>query len=286
VVELKSGQNRLAALLVVTRWIRVVWPVVFLIPLGVLAGRFCTFSITDPIYHGLVGAHEWIWAIWAGLALLSVTSAAWQLLAAEREVGPLLRFACDPPRDIRATFDGCCTQLGMPAGLVFIALPNPIAFAHWRGRAVVLSAGMVSELSPEDIGLVMRHELLHLRRADQWRAFAWNMFFAMLVLPGFRAVEQILNRRREHAVDDACRIGHEAAYAQLLLRNSPRRDGLYGSICTSSAGIPGLAGLNLPPDYLTDRSLPAIVAVTVLALVLFSQILFIAALPYLQANHC
>ena len=70
-----KAQNAGKAPQAVIRWLRILWPVVFLIPLGFWAGRYCALSITDPVYHAILWAHERIWMIWAALALLSVGSA-------------------------------------------------------------------------------------------------------------------------------------------------------------------------------------------------------------------
>lgn len=268
------------------RWVRTLWPVVFLVPLGFWAGRDCALSITDPVYHALLWAHERIWMIWAALALLSVGSAAARVFGAERGVSVLLDFASEPTSDVQSIFNETRSWLNMSAGLVVLDLPARIAFPHWRRNAVVISSGVLRGLTRSEVRLVMLHELEHLRRRDQWRALVWHVFFALLILPGFSAIEQLLNRRRERSVDDMCRLASSTTYARLLERNTIRRDKLYGSICTSKVGVPGLAGLNAAPQYLADRTLPAALSVLVLALVLLSQMLFISALPFLETHHC
>lgn len=268
------------------RWVRVLWPVVFLVPLGFWAGRYCALSITDPIYHALLWAHQRIWMIWAALALLSVGSAAARLFGAEQQVSALLDFASEPPSDVLSIFNEIRSWLDMSAGLVVLDLPARIAFPHWRRNAAVVSTGMLQGLTPSEVRLVMLHELEHLQRRDQWHALVWHGFFALLILPGFSAVEQLLNRRRERSVDDMCRSASPTTYEHLLERNAIRRDKLYGSICTSKAGVLGLSGLNAAPQYLADRTLPAALSVLILALVLLSQMLFISALPFLLTHHC
>lgn len=281
-----DAQNAGKAPQAVIRWVRILWPVVFLVPLGFWAGRYCALSITDPVYHTLLWAHERIWMIWAALALLSVGSAAARVFGAEQQVTALLDFAAEPTSDVQSIFNETRSWLDVSAELVVLDLPARIAFPHWRRNAVVISSGMLRGLTPSEERLVMLHELEHLRRCDQWRALVWRGFFALLILPGFSAVEQLLNRRRERSVDDMCRLASPATYARLLERNSIRRDKLYGSICTSKAGVLGLAGLNAAPQYLADRTLPAALSVLILALVLLSQMLFISALPFLEAHHC
>ena len=281
-----DAQNARRAPQAVIRWVRIVWPVAFLIPLGFWAGRYCALTITDPVYHALLWAHERIWMIWAALAVLSVGSAAARVFGAEQQVSTLLDFTSEPACDVQSTFDEIRSWLDMSARLVVLDLPARIAFPHWRRNGVVISSGMLLGLTPSEVRLVMLHELEHLRRHDQRRALAWHTFFALFILPGFGAVEQILNRRRERSVDDICRSASAATYDKLLERNAIRRDKMYGSICTSKATVPGLAGLNAAPQYLADRTLPAAVSVLILALVLLSQMLFISALPFLETHHC
>lgn len=268
------------------RWVRSLWPIVFLIPLGVFAGRFCRFSLTDPAYHALLSAHQDLPVILVALAALSLGSVAVSVAVSESSLNVLLRLACAPPPAIQTEFEDVRSQIGVASTLIYLDLQQRVAFPHWRANAVVLSACAVRDASRLEIRLMFLHELAHLRRRDQYRALAWRLFFALLILPGFGAVEQLLNRAREAAVDRTCMGEHPDVYSRLLQRSSTRRDKLYGSVCTPGVGIPGLSGLNASPQYLADRTQPAAIAISVLALVLINQLFFLSALPYLKAHHC
>lgn len=268
------------------RWIRILWPAVFLIPLGFWAGRYCSLSLTDPIYHALLAAHVHIAMIWAALAILSLGTATVRVFVLEQQVGTLLKFRSEPSQNVQAIFEEVKSWLETSAELIVLDLPNPIAFPLWRKNAIVVSEGMFRGLKASGARLVLLHELEHLRRNDQWRALLWHVLFALLILPGFGAVEQLLNRKRERAVDAICGSDSPDTYANLLLRGSTRRDKLYGSICTSNVGVPGLTGLNAEPEYLADRTLPAALSVLVLGLVVLSQLLFFSTLPFLETHHC
>lgn len=281
-----ATQSATKAAIIFVRWVRTLWPVAFLVPLGVFAGRYCNLSVTDPFYHALLWAHERLPEIVLGLAALSLARLAVSVAISESSLNVLLRFASDAPENIRSEFENLQAQTGSAATLVYLNLPQRVAFPHWRANAVVVSAGMMRDLSKDGVRMVLSHEIAHLRRRDQYRALAWRVFFALLILPGFGAVEQLLNRRREAAADRKLMAENHRVYSDLLRRNSSRHDGLYGSICTPGVEIPGLSGLNASPQYLADRIQPAAIAISVLALVLFSQMLFLSTLPYLKSHHC
>lgn len=286
-MQRKSGSSvATSAAIVLVRSIRSVWPIVFLVPLGVFAGRFCNLSLADPIYHALLAAHEHINSILIGLAALSLASVAVSAAVSESSLNVLLQLSCEPPEELRLEFEQARERMGVKSNLLYLDMQQRIAFPHWRANAVVVSAGMLQDCSAEEIRLVLLHEIAHLRRRDQYRALAWRVFFAIFILPGFSAVEQLLNRNRESAVDARCLLEHADVYRNLLQRSSVRRDKLFGSICTPGIGIPGLSGLNASPHYLADRTLPAAISIGVLALVLFSQILFLWGLPFLSTHHC
>lgn len=270
----------------VVRWIRSIWPIVFLVPLGVFAGRFCSLSVTDPIYHGLLTAHEHLTAIIIGLAGLSIASVAVNVAVSESALNVLLRLSIDAPQEVGSQFEDVRARLGVKSKLLYLDLHQRIAFPHWRANTVVISAGMIVGSSAEEVRLILLHEIAHLRRRDQYRALAWRVMFALFILPGFGAVEQILNRRRESAVDRTCLSEQPHVYENLLRRSSVRRDKLYGSICTPGIGVPGLSGLNASPYYLADRTLPAAISICVLALVFLGQMLFVSAFPFLTTHHC
>lgn len=270
-------------------WARALWPLIFLLPLGILAGRFCWLNIVDPVYHSLVWLHEHLISILLAFAVLSIAMATYRFIQVQDRLRLLRSFRSDPPADLKVVFNEEASAKQIDVRLEYIDVPTRFCFTIFSGPTIVISRGFAEDLSPYQLELVARHEVLHVQRRDPWRSMGWHLFFAGLVLPGFDAPETILHLRRERAVDLAIvkQTQDAQGYQDLLKHCSRRRDGAYGAICTSSIGVHrGARDLDQAPGYLWEHSFPAMVSIATLGLVFFSHSLFMSSLPYLKQHHC
>ncbi len=266
------------------------WPLVFLLPLGMLAGQMCSVHVVDPLYHSLLWLHERLVPILVVLAIISIAGAAYRFVRVQESIRLLLSLAVEPPDELNDIFGSEMRAHHSDAELLYIDVNSKFCFTIFHGPSIIVSHGFVEGLSREELSMVAKHEVLHVLRRDPWRSIAWHLFFAGLVLPGFDPLETFLHLRREHVVDGTVvrESASPEAYKQLLLRCSRRRDRAHGAICTSGIAINAqsrdLEQMSLV--YLLERSFPALVSVTTIGLVLFSHELFMTSLPYLQAHHC
>lgn len=282
--------NKTKGRLVAWRWARMVWPLIFFLPLGLLSGKLCSISVVDPAYHSLVWLHEKLPLIVLILTSISVSIAVYRFIRLQSSLSFLLSLSIEPPPDLQRIFLADQQLKRTDIQLKYIDIQHRFCFTIFNGPSIVVSRGFVQGLSAQDLHLIAMHEISHVKRRDPWRAIAWHLFFAGLILPGFEALETVLHLRRERVVDaGVVAETHDAArYSQLLERCSVRRDRAYGSICTSGVTInervQGMASTS--PEYLWDRAFPAMVSASLLLLVFLSHEFFMKSLPYLQTHHC
>ncbi len=260
------------------RFARILWPIVFLIPLGVFADRFCYVNLTDPIYHGLMWLHERLPQLVLMLGVLSVATAAIRYVRFQRKLRALVALRSDPPDAVRDAFDEAAGDR-VAVDVVYIDAEPSFCFSIISGRAVI-SRGFVELLRPEELRLIAEHEVLHIEHRDPMRAFLWHLLFAALIVPGFEALEAVLYNRRERATDRSSRRLDPATYDGLLRRfNSTMCNGAQGSAFrTSSERVSAASALRA----LAPTALPT----TLLILLFASQIHFVQNLSYLRTHHC
>ncbi|MDQ6932885.1 MAG: hypothetical protein M3160_06885 [Candidatus Eremiobacteraeota bacterium] len=271
------------------RWVRALWPLVFLLPLGIIAGHFCYINLVDPAYHGLLWLHERLVAIIFILATISIVVAAYRFVRLQDGLRLLLSFRSATPHHLERIFLEEARMQNVRTRIEFIDVPARFCFTIFYGPSIIISRGFVDQLQPEQLVMVAKHEILHVQRRDPWRSIAWHIFFAALMLPGFEALDTVLHLRRERAVDGRVvqQIGDARGYQQLLEHSSRRRDKAHGAICSLAVGAHGQGrDLDQSPAYLWQRSFPALVSVVTIGLVVLSHSFFLTDLPYLQQHHC
>jgi len=273
-----------------TRWARASWPLIFLLPLGIVAGQLCWINIVDPTYHGLLWLHERLISVLIILAIVSVSVATYRFFRVQDSLRLLLSLRAEPPADLERIFSTEADAQRVNAQLQYIDIPHRFCFTIFSGPSIIVSRGFIEQLDPRDLAMVAKHEVLHVRRRDPWRSIAWHLFFAGLVLPGFEPLETILHLRRERAVDTSVvqRSDDAQGYHNLLKRCSTRRDHSHGAICTNRIGADNQARYldQVPQGYLWKRSAPALISLATLALVFVSHSFFLTNLQYLQTHHC
>ena len=108
-----------------------------------------------------------------------------------------------------------------------VRVPSAIGFLN---RIIVLPAWALSELSPEDLNIVLLHEFAHLRRGDDWTNLIQKIVRALFFFhPAVWWIENRLSVEREMACDDAVLAetanphGYATCLVSLLEKNLAHR---------------------------------------------------------------
>jgi Zn-dependent protease with chaperone function len=261
------------------RFVRALWPAIFLIPLSWWADRGCRLAGVDPLYHGTMWIHERLGWFIALLALVSASVVAVKIIVARVRFGRLLSLAEPLPPRLSATLEKASADLGIAIPrIVYLDVAAPIATTVF-GSVVLLSRGFTAPLDDNELELVVRHEFVHAGRGDATAGVLWHLAFAALLIPGFEPLERRLHAARERYANVRAAEGSEARYLALFGRVA------HGaSLC---AGVRlGMEARDFRGD---ERWLvwlgPFAVAVLAVALTL-SHLAFRHDLPYLITHHC
>ena len=258
------------------RLTRALWLIIFFVPLGVLADRFCYMNIVDPLYHGLMWLHERLPLLFAALAITSAGAAALRYTRIQARLRALELLRSTPPKALREAFEAPSIAAGA-IELIYIDVARVFCFTVF-GRRVVLSRGFAELLDVDELQLVAQHEALHISRRDPLRALLWHLVFAALIVPGFERLEDLLYARRERSVDMRVRRKRPSEYGHLL-------DRLHITVCGSPAAAfrSGVASRQVETGLLLASSMAPVM---LLILLVLSHAVFVQNLPYLQAHHC
>jgi hypothetical protein len=171
------------------------------------------------------GVMPWLDAIWLfGVLCLSArTVGGWWLLQRLRRTS-LLRV----PAAVRDSFAMLSLRLGVwwPVDLrISERISSPMAMGVVRS-VILLPVSALTSLSPEQLEVVLAHELAHIRRAD----YLWNMLQTLIETlfffhPAVWWVSRNLRRQRELCCDDAALecCADPLTYATALLRLEEER---------------------------------------------------------------
>lgn len=261
------------------RWIRLLWVLVFLLPLGFFADRLCYINVVDPSYHALLWMHERLGYLFIGLALVSAAAALLRFARIQGQLRSLTTLRAVVPHEIERAFSAAASTVGLRRlDIVYVHVPMVFCFTVFGGR-IVLSQGFVDVIATEELPLVALHEAVHIRFADPAKALLWHLFFAALIVPGFETIEDLLYQRRERGVDRFVSRVDERRYGALL-------DRFNASTClgTPAAAFRSTAPVRVQRSVrpLLSAALPA----SLLGLLLLSHMLVLRNLPYLQTHHC
>ncbi|GAC1584418.1 MAG: hypothetical protein NVS3B7_19770 [Candidatus Elarobacter sp.] len=261
----------------VARW---VWPLIFLVPLTLVAGRGCRFPGVDPAYHTVMWMHENLPLLFVAGAAFAAAAVSVRVARARSRAATLFALASPLPPALADALARESARLSVPVpALAYLDVASPLCFALvGRRSSIVVSRGFVADLDAEELAMVVRHELLHIKHGDPLRGFIWHLAFAALLLPAFSALEQWLTSRRE------LRTNLEAAdadvdpdrYARLLVSRARERR----SICIEALGSP-----ERNRGLLSALAAPAMVLI-VLASLALSHGWFLDHLSYLSTRHC
>lgn len=255
---------------------RVLWLLLFVIPLGVFADRFCYISFVDPLYHGLMWLHERLPMLFIAFGALSAFAAALRYSRIQGQLRALEMMRSTPPRAVREAFDLASAERAA-VELVYVDVPTVFCFTVIGGR-VVISRGFAELLNEDELRLVAKHEAAHISRQDPLRAILWHVFFAALIVPGFERLEDVLYARRERGVDLFVSRGDPLAYNALVGRFVSTMCSMPGAAFRSGAPGQGAGAVRILA--------PTAVPIALLTLLIVSHVLFVQNLPYLRMHHC
>ena len=155
----------------------------------------------EPQVAGPILVDRWtaLGLVWlAGTALVIAVSAA-RLLRFQR----MLRAASSPadPR-VRRLAERGAADLGLPLRAEIVVIPAstvPFVWSCFGRPRIVLPASIVSEMSDDELLLVLTHELAHVRRRDHlvrwldWAVVAWLWWnpLAWIARRGLRRTEEL-----------------------------------------------------------------------------------------------
>ncbi len=179
----------------------------------------------SPSNSYLAKALPWIDGLWVlGVFALSIRSfGGWWLIHRLRVSSTL-----EAPTAVRASFLRICAALGL-RGPVFLrvssAITGPVTVGALRA-IVLLPLSAATSLSPEELEVVLAHELAHVRRAD----FFWNLVQTLLETlfffhPAVWWISAEIRRERELCCDDLALTicPNPFVYAHALFRLEEQR---------------------------------------------------------------
>ena len=186
-------------------------------------GTFATQS--EPSSISLSELLPWIDGLWlAGVLALSVRSlGGWWYLRRLR-----LAAMDQAPAAVRASFDRICAALGLTRKIslrLSSAIDSPMTMGALRA-VVLLPLSAITSLGPEELEVVLAHELAHVRRAD----FFWNVLQTIAETffffhPAVWWISKRVRHERELCCDDlALKVcPNPIVYAQALYRIEEQR---------------------------------------------------------------
>jgi beta-lactamase regulating signal transducer with metallopeptidase domain len=189
------------------------------------ASRDLVASIATLVPMSLVRWMPWIDAMWlAGVLILSLrTVGGWMLIRRLR-----MSSMIEIPENVRSAFDRLAQKMGIVRRLDLLVcerISGPLAMGVFRS-VVLLPVSALTHLSPDQLEVVLAHELAHIRRGD----YLWNMIQTAVETlfffhPAVWWLGGHLRQQRELCCDDvalAC-CADPVVYATALLRLEEQR---------------------------------------------------------------
>ena len=182
------------------------------------------------------GLPDWP-CVWLAGALIT---AAWSLAEHRRMRKRVRRLGAKAPEGIVGEFARLKRELRVRRVELIVseAVASPCLTGLWKAE-VILPVGLERKLSPDDIRLVLLHELAHVRRGDLWLAWlGWLAGALHWFNPAIRLILALARKDREMACDDWVLrfIPDRQAYGMALVR-------FLESSQESRASTPGTIGI-------------------------------------------
>jgi Zn-dependent protease with chaperone function len=265
------------------RALRTFWPLAFIAPLWLLLDRFCWSMPDHVVLHTTMLLHENLPAIVALAATVSILVIAVKLARVNSSLRTLRAIAGPLPEVLRRTVVNQATALSMrEPPVIYLDVATPICYTVLPGPAILISRGFIEELSGDDLELVVRHELVHVRRHDPLRGLLWHLLFSALLIPGFGDLERWLYDRRERRANQLAGSLDRDRYAVLEARVRYAEHAFERSLGHAYAGA-------LTPQHKKRTSfvfVRPVLAATVFGALFVSHAVFMHSLPFLQTHHC
>ncbi len=261
------------------RFIRALWPVIFLIPLSWWAERGCRLAGVDPLYHTTLWIHERLGWFVAALAIVSAAVVVGKIVVARIRFTRLKLLAEPLPARLQHAIERVSAELGVAVPTVlYLDIAAPIATTVFR-RTILFSRGFAEPLDDADLELVTRHEIAHVQRRDATAGMLWHLAFAALLIPGFEPLERRLHAQRERAANVTAANGRQERYLSLVGRIA------HGADLCAEARLGLEAASRRPADRWLMWFAPAAAIALAVALPV-SHAAFRHDLPYLLSHHC
>jgi beta-lactamase regulating signal transducer with metallopeptidase domain len=193
----------------------------FLSGSGFTASHFAALAPANP-HAGVILSSSWasylfaVWGLTAGLLLFRLSIGLWR-------VGQIRRKCCEVDlAGLDPAIAGILQDFGSRRGVKLcvssdVAVPAAIGFFR---PAIVFPAWLLPQLAPEEIKIVLLHELAHFRRRDDWSNLAQKIVKAVFFFhPAVWWIESRLTLEREMACDDMvlAQTASPRAYASSLI---------------------------------------------------------------------
>jgi beta-lactamase regulating signal transducer with metallopeptidase domain len=132
------------------------------------------------------------------------------------------RLRVDAPEILTNQFDDAKAELKVNRAELLIseAVAAPLVTGLWKTR-VVLPPGLEEKLSPDDIRMILLHELAHVKRGDLWMTWlSWLAATLHWFNPAVRFVLMLARKDREMACDERVLrlVSDSKAYGAALIR--------------------------------------------------------------------
>jgi beta-lactamase regulating signal transducer with metallopeptidase domain len=216
------------------------------IDLTSLAGLNTTGATKQPVLLHVTPLLPWLDVAWLlGVACLSTrTIGGWWLIQRLRR-----KATVDAPEAVRANFVHLCKRLGITRHVdlrISERIQGPLAMGIVRSL-ILLPASALMALSPEQLEVVLAHELAHVRRAD----YLWNLIQTMVETlfffhPAVWWLGRRLRQQRELCCDDVAiqSCADPLVYATALLRLEEQRSRQL-NLAMALDGHQSLSGLRM-----------------------------------------
>ena len=179
---------------------------------------------------------------WAALWLLGVAYHALQLLLGVRHTRQLKAYAQPVSGDWEGRF-GCLKQrLGIKRPVRFLRSDQtavPLTFG-WLKPVVLIPASLLTQLSPEQLEMIVLHELAHIRRHDYFWSLGQSVAEVVLFYhPAYWYIARVLEREREFACDQTTvsLTQQPHTYARTLLQVATTVAPNYGLAVSGKRGL-------------------------------------------------
>jgi beta-lactamase regulating signal transducer with metallopeptidase domain len=190
------------------------------------AGNWGRSLITVPGPWGTFLFLFWILAACA--AMLRLTAGLWRLQRLRRSCIPIDPMELDPSTQMRvaefsSSFSSTVYSSFSFSRSVILATSDNVSVPSALGffaPMIVIPSWALRELSPEELNVILLHELAHLRRWDDWTNLLQKVVRAVLVFhPAVWWIESRLSLEREMACDDAvlAETANPRGYAKCLV---------------------------------------------------------------------